>query len=55
MPKQKKLKIPHFKNEDEERDFWAKTDLTDYFEAKDFVRVRFSNLKPTLRKPSKNT
>ena len=46
---EKKLKIPKFKNEDEERDFWAKIDLGDYYEAKDFERVSFPNLKPTTR------
>lgn len=43
----KKLVLPKFKNEDEERDFWDRIDLTDYFEPDDFVRVRFPNLKPT--------
>lgn len=41
--------MPKFKNEDEERDFWSKIDLTDYFEPKDFVPVSFPNLKPTTR------
>jgi len=45
----KKLKIPKFKNEDEERKFWAKINLTDYFDADDFVEVSFPNLKPTTR------
>ena len=45
----KPLKLPKFKNEDEERDFWSKIDLTDYFEPKDFVPVSFPNLKPTTR------
>lgn len=45
----KKLKIPKFKNEDEEREFWAKLDLSEYFEPKDFVPVSFPNLKPTTR------
>lgn len=45
----KKLRIPKFKNEDEERDFWAKIDLSDYFEPEDFVPVSFPNLKPTSR------
>jgi predicted DNA binding CopG/RHH family protein len=45
----KKLKIPKFKNEDEERDFWEKIDLGDYYEARDFERVSFPNLKPTTR------
>jgi len=45
----KKLKIPKFKDEDEERKFWDKIDLGDYYEAKDFERVSFPNLKPTTR------
>ena len=31
----KPLKLPKFKTEDEERNFWAKIDLADYFESKD--------------------
>ena len=46
----KKLKpVPKFKNEDEEREFWAKINLADYYEPSDFVRVSFPNLKPTTR------
>jgi len=45
----KPLKIPKFKNEDEEREFWAKIDLSEYFEPKDFEPVSFPNLKPTTR------
>ncbi len=45
----KPLKIPKFKNKDEERDYWAKIDLTDYFDASDFVPISFPNLKPTSR------
>jgi len=43
----KPLKLPKFKNEDEERDFWDKINLADYYEPKDAVRVSFPNLKPT--------
>ncbi len=43
----KPLKLPKFKNEDEEREFWSKIDLSEYFEPKDFVSVSFPNLKPT--------
>ena len=43
----KQLKLPKFKNEDEDRDFWDKVDFTDYFEPTDFKRVTFPNLKPT--------
>lgn len=45
----KPLKIPTFRTEDEERDFWAKIDLADYFESKDFQAVSFPNLKPSSR------
>jgi len=45
----KPLKLPKFKNEDEERKFWSKIDLTEYFEPSDFVSVSFPNLKPTTR------
>ncbi len=45
----KPLKLPKFKNEDEERKFWAKLDLSEYFEPSDFERVSFPNLKPTSR------
>jgi len=42
----KKLKkIPVFKNEDEERDFWDTHDLTDYFDMSKAERVMFPNLK----------
>jgi len=43
----KKLVVPVFKTEDEERDFWDRADLTDYFDKSDFVPVSFPNLKPT--------
>jgi predicted DNA binding CopG/RHH family protein len=43
----KKLVIPKFKNEDEERDFWDKLDTSKYFEPSDFVHAEFPNLKPT--------
>lgn len=45
----KQLNIPKFKNEDEERKFWSKVNLEDYFNAQDFERVSFPNLKPTTR------
>lgn len=43
----KKLKLPRFKNEDQEREFWGKIDLSEYFEASDFKHASFPNLKPT--------
>jgi predicted DNA binding CopG/RHH family protein len=44
----KKLKsIPIFKNENAERKFWAKHELTDYFDMDKAEPVIFPNLKPT--------
>ncbi len=45
----KKIKIPKFKNESEERNFWKKINLSDYFKSKDFQAVAFPNLKPSSR------
>jgi len=42
-------KIPKFKNEDEERDFWATHSPLDYFESSSFKRASFPNLKPSLK------
>lgn len=47
--KKKELKIPRFKNEDDERDFWSKIDLSRHFHVSDFESVSFPNLKPTSR------
>ena len=48
MKKNKKIKlIPHFRNEDEERDFWATHDLTDYMDNFKRVELDLSNLKPS--------
>jgi len=44
----KKLKkIPNFKNEDEEREFWASHDSTEYVDWSKAERVIFPNLKPS--------
>ena len=40
-------KIPKFKNEDEERDFWAKADTSQYFDWSKARPVIFPNLKPS--------
>ena len=45
----KLLKVPRFNTEEEQRDFWAKIDLADYFEATDLQAVSFPNLKPSSR------
>ena len=47
---QKIKKMPRFKNEDEEREFWATHDSTDYFDWSKAVRgVKFPNLKPSTK------
>jgi predicted DNA binding CopG/RHH family protein len=46
----KKLKdIPEFKTEDDEREFWATHDTTDYFDWENAETVVFPNLKLTTR------
>ncbi|HEC96739.1 MAG TPA: hypothetical protein ENI58_01040 [Nitrospirae bacterium] len=42
-------KIPGFKNEDEEREFWATHDSTEYVEWKKAKRVVLPELKPSLK------
>jgi len=42
-------KIPKFRSEAQERDFWAKVDSSDYLNWSQGKRVRFPNLKPSLR------
>jgi predicted DNA binding CopG/RHH family protein len=46
-----KLKIiPTFKSEDEEADFWATHDSTDYFDmSKAIINPSFPNLKPSTK------
>lgn len=46
MKKQSKL-IPKFKNEDEEREFWATHDATDYFDVNKPIELDLSKLKPS--------
>jgi predicted DNA binding CopG/RHH family protein len=41
--------IPQFKNEDEERAFWATRSPLDYFNSKSIKRASFPNLKPSLK------
>lgn len=43
-------KIPKFKNEDEERKFWATHSRTDHVDWKSAQRVHFPNLKATTLK-----
>ena len=50
MQKHKIKTIPKFKNEDEERDFWANHSLTDYLHIFKPVKLDFSKLKPSHQK-----
>lgn len=43
----KKLRVPKFKSEAEEREFWVGLDLTKYFEPSDFQPFSVPNLRPT--------
>lgn len=46
----KKLKkIPKLKNEEEEREFWAKNDSSNYIDWSKSKRANFSNLKPSTK------
>ena len=42
-------KMPKFKNEKEERDFWSDHDATDYVDFSVAREALFPNLKPTTR------
>jgi predicted DNA binding CopG/RHH family protein len=42
-------KLPIFKSEDEERDFWGKNSSADYIDWSKAERVTFPNLQPTLK------
>ena len=44
-----KGRAPRFRNEDEERDFWAKHDVVDYFDWDRSVGGSFPALKPSTR------
>ena len=47
--KNKLKRIPKFRNEDEEREFWSKHDSTDYLDWKKARKVTFPNLKPSVK------
>ena len=44
-----KKKVPKFKTEDEEREFWAAEDSTEYVDWTKAKRVVLSKLKPSVR------
>ncbi len=45
----KKKKIPKFRSEDKEREFWAKEDSAQYIDWSRAKRVILPNLKPSLK------
>jgi len=49
MPNHKLKQIPKFRNEDEEREFWATHDTTEYLDWSKAKRVRFTKLRPSVR------
>jgi predicted DNA binding CopG/RHH family protein len=49
MSSQKLKQIPKFKNEDEERDFWASHDSSGYLDWSKAKRRRFTKLRPSVR------
>ena len=47
-----KKKIPKFKSEDKEREFWATADSTEYIDWEKAKRTILPSLKPSLKKIS---
>lgn len=48
----KKTKVPRFKDEDQEREFWAMHSPLDYFDSSKPLKGSFPNLKPSLKSVS---
>jgi len=49
MENMKKNRIPQFRTEEEEREFWASHDSTEYIDWSKAESVTLSNLKPSVR------
>lgn len=45
----KKNKIPKFRTEEEERNFWSSHDSTEYIDWSQAKDIRLSNLKPSVK------
>jgi len=50
--KTRKLRIPRFENEDQEREFWASHSPLDCFDSSRPIRGSFPNLRPSLKSVS---
>jgi predicted DNA binding CopG/RHH family protein len=48
----KKKQIPRFKSEEEEREFWASHDATDFIDFSEAKQTLMPNLRPTMKKIS---
>jgi predicted DNA binding CopG/RHH family protein len=48
----KRKKIPRFKSEDQEREFWSTHDSTEYIDWQKAEHVTLANLKPSVKKIS---
>jgi predicted DNA binding CopG/RHH family protein len=48
----KKMAIPKFENEDQEREFWSTHSPLEYFDVKSLKKGSFTKLKPTLKSVS---
>jgi len=44
-----KKRVPEFRSEEEEREFWAKHDSTEFIDWQAAGRHKFPNLRPSLR------
>jgi hypothetical protein len=44
-----KKKIPKFRSEEDERKFWAKSDLTEFIDSQSGQKRKFPTLKPAPR------
>jgi CopG antitoxin of type II toxin-antitoxin system len=51
MPSTKKKAMPEFRSEQNEREFWAAHDSTEFIDWQSGQRRKFPNLKPTYRQP----
>ena len=49
MRSTKKKTMPEFQSEDDEREFWATHDSTEFIDWRTARQSKFPNLKPTLR------
>ena len=49
MPYSKRNKIPHFSDENQEREFWNSHDSTEYIDWSQAKEYNFENLKPSVK------